>query len=216
MCRVCFGERGGLGTGAHGCCLSLQHPEKTGVCARGHPWHNPVHAVGGRDIRPGPQRHSARRAGFLMRCCVPCCANPRCTFAHSDIELKHWRQHLPVSSVQQFHPRVEDLLSQVGVKLPVTENIREKINALDLGTVLHRLMRLKLDHKRGFAALLEALKQPTADTSLLVVQPVLALLAPRPQACAPQHPAAQDDAGWDPMVWRQWEESMGCARQGSV
>ena len=208
VCRVCFGMHGGLGTGAHGCCISLPHPEKPGVCARGHPWHNPVHAVDGCDIRPGPQRHSARRAGFLMRCRVPRCINPHCSFAHSESELVHWRRHRPPPADHRFHPRVVALLREIDIPLPVTDNISEKINALALGAALHRLMRLKLAKRHGFAALLTELKRPPLDMSLFAVQPVkppdgdVEVIAPPPLPI-------RTGTSWDPLAWRQWEAGLG-------
>ena len=107
-----------------------------------------------------------------MRCRVPRCINPHCSFAHSESELVHWRRHRPPPADHRFHPRVVALLREIDIPLPVTDNISEKINALALGAALHRLMRLKLAKRHGFAALLMEMKRPPLDMSLFAVQPV--------------------------------------------
>ena len=159
-CRACFlSDQTDIipGDGTPGAAVVGPDPDDPSVCARaGHPWHNPVHAVDGRSVRPAPQRHGVRRGGscYLMRCAVAGCTSETCQFAHSDEELAHWRQRLPPPVDHVFHPAVRRALGALEIPVPVTDNIREKINALGLADVLRRLRAPPRRGLRGYAALL--------------------------------------------------------------
>ena len=165
-CRACFlSDQTDIipGDGTPGAAVVGPDPDDPSVCARaGHPWHNPVHAVDGRSVRPAPQRHGVRRGGscYLMRCAVAGCTSETCQFAHSDEELAHWRQRLPPPVDHVFHPAVRRALGALEIPVPVTDNIREKINALGLADVLRRLRAPPRRGLRGYAALLGALRGP--------------------------------------------------------
>ena len=164
-CRVCFLSdtiARTPGDGLPGAAVVGPDPNNPAVCARGHPWHHPIHAVGGRGVRPAPQRHGARRGGgcYLMLCRVAGCTSETCQFAHSAAELEHWRQRVPPPAARAFHPAVVRALEALEIPLPVTDNIREKINALSLGDVLLRLRAARRRGGRGYAALLGALRGP--------------------------------------------------------
>ena len=171
------------------------HPDDSTVCSRGHAWHHPLHVVFGRNVRPAPQRHAARRGlgHATMRCRVPGCSNEQCTFAHSENELEHWRAAAKPPSAHMFHPALQRALDDLGIVHPVTDNIREKLHARSLDEILRRVLPIVSSAGGGTEDDDNALTRRLTGGGYADL--LRALRAP-----APPRPAA-----WDAWAWPQWD-----------